>query len=1150
MKKCFYFIVFMFISFSGFSQNNLGNYWLDVQKPSTIKQNNPAPINARSLKLDHSALEKQLKTLRDAPSGKKINLEIPLPNSGSERFEVEFFPIMSPALSKKFPDIHSYRGMSMDNPDRTIAFGFTPKGFHAQILGERTIIIDPISKTEQSDYYQAYFKDETPFNQNLLCEFENKAPFKDMIDPNGNTSRAPLGDCQIRTFRLAVACTGEYAQYHGGTVNSAMAAINVTMTRVNGIYNRELAVHMILVDDNDNIIFLNGNSDPYTNNNGFTMLTENQTTIDNEIGNGNYDIGHVFSTGGGGIATLNSPCVNGSKARGVTGLADPIGDVFDVDYVSHEMGHQFGANHTQNNNCQRNNPTAIEPGSASTIMGYAGICAPNVQLNSDDYFHTISIEEMYNNIISGSSTCGDVINSSNSNPTANAGINRTIPRQTPFFLTGEASDASLFSWEQIDNEVGAAMPPLANNPVGPMFRSIQPLTTPTRFLPNLPSVLNNTTETWEVLPSTGRTMDFAFTVRDNRFGWGCSAVDNMRVTTAAQSGPFTVTSQTSNEMWATGTTQTITWNVANSNAAPVNCSNVDILLSTDGGFTWDIVLINGTANDGTQDIVVPNQLTSNGRIIVRCSDNIFYNVSLETISITPPPCDTTDSSNFEMNVICENGTWKVSTQALDLDPQNHWWGLYQTDTQGEVSDTNTIAGPIGGIQNGETANFNWLDQSKRYYIKHGIWTEDCYTWRETRIPIEPFYVEPADFHFENENNEAQDIFCVGEDIWADGNATIGEDRYNIHAWRLVNGQKQWFGSIGWFFGNMTEVNISDEFADLANPLYFNPGKYVLTIAFSNPSECEVWTPIEKAFEVVCCEDEAFDPSFVVDVSEGNIYTVNGFDPYSNHDVEHQWFVFSSTDNTLSQDDTFVASGSGTSFSHTAADSDLFYIFVHKIITECGEVCFVVAQYQNLVTTIEENRSRALFDCSILDEFCIVTTPTDLTYIENTLSWDPVPGAVGYSVENANFWPAEGCKCENPVSILPFSTMETSAEIDLNKGSCAVVQVRARCADGTMSEPSRWICIGGKGRPKTFEKATISPNPTRGLMTFDVVTSYDTKVTVEVYSFHGNLIKSFVSEVTSEQGYTVSWDGRGLVSGVYFVKFITDEEIVSKKVIIY
>lgn len=1143
----------MLFSLNGFSQVNPQNYWQDTQKPTIIKQQNSAPTNARVLKLNEPALKNELKSLREAPRGQKIILSIPLPNSGMETFEVQYFPIMEEKLAAKFPEIHSYKGVSMNDSNKTIAFGFTQKGFHAQILGGKTILIDPISKIEISDYYQVYFKQDTPIQKNFSCDYENIPSFKDK--PTDGSPEIDLGDCQIRTFRLAVACTGEYAQYHGGTVADAMAAINVTMTRVNGIYNRELAVHMILVSDNDDIIYTNAATDPYTNSNVSTMLDENQSNINSEIGNSNYDIGHVFAQGAdNGIARRSSVCQGSHKAKGATSLVDPIGDVFDVDYVSHEMGHQFGANHTQNNNCNRNNATAVEPGSASTIMGYAGICAPNVQANSDDYFHTISIEEMYDNMISGNSTCGSLINSNNSNPTANAGINRTIPRSTPFFLTGEASEASSYAWEQIDNETGT-MPPATTNTQGPMFRSIQPLATETRFFPNLPAVLNGTTPTWEVLPSVGRVMDFAFTVRDNRFGWGCQAVDEMRVTTDGGSGPFLVTSQSGSQTWAQGTTQTVTWDVANTNTAPVSCGNVDILLSTDGGFTWDIVLAENTPNDGSQDITVPGEYTSNGRIIVRCSDNIFYNVSQGVVTVTPPPCDITDSPNFEIDVICDNGTWKVSVQALDLDPQNHWWGLYETDTQGEVEDINTIDGPIGGIQSGETANFNWLDLSKRYYIKHGIWTDGCYGWREDRVAVEPFYVEPADFHLEDENDIDKDVFCIGEDIWADGNATIGEGRYNIHAWRVVNGQKQWFGSIGWFYGNMTEVNITEEFASLDTPKYFTEGEYILTIAFANLSECKVWTPVEKSFKVQCCDD-FIKANFFLDINhiDEQNYTLSAvnYDTYSSA-FQHEWYILSSP-NLTGGPYTPESYQIGENFSFNAEYGKCYFV-VHKVISDCGEVCYgrSICQSQRSEDMKSDCEVCGEISCDILDQWwppCSdVIAPTNVQVSGNTVTWDPVPGAIGYIVEPAKFWPVD-CRCDNPVSIVPVETTETSVSLSLPNRGCTVVTVRAICSESVSSQPSNLVCVNGTRKEVKLQEVEVSPNPNNGDMTFKINSSETIPVVIEVRNFYGVIIHNTNIKVTANITESIQWNATGkLSSGIYFVTFRTGDEVITKKVIV-
>ena len=321
-------------------------------------------------------------------------------------------------------------------------------------------------------------------------------------------------------------------------------------------------VRMEIVANNDQIIFLDAATDGLSNNAAAELIGQSQSVCDSQIGSANYDVGHIFSTGGGGLARLGVVCADGRKARGITGLGVPINDPFDIDYVSHELGHQFGANHTQNNSCNRNNPTAIEPGSASTIMGYAGICVPNVQNKSDDYFHTVSIGEMWN-ILQNTGTCAVTTNTGNSAPTSNADPDVSIPRLTPFVLRGTATDADglsslTYNWEQIDHETGS-MPPSTTNAQGPMFRSLPSKSVPERYMPDLSIVVvGNMSSTWEVVPSVARDMEFAFTVRDNHPGGGNSARDD-KVVTVVDVIPFVVNSQTTFEIYSVGDLQTVTW---------------------------------------------------------------------------------------------------------------------------------------------------------------------------------------------------------------------------------------------------------------------------------------------------------------------------------------------------------------------------------------------------------------------------------------------------------------------------------------------------------------------------------------------------------------------------------------------------------------
>lgn len=378
---------------------------------------------------------------------------------------------------------------------------------------------------------------------------------------------------------------------------------------------------------------------------GVVMLSQNQQTCDSKIGDANYDIGHVFSTGGGGIAMLRSPCVKFSKAKGVTGLPQPIGDNFNIDFVAHEMGHQYGANHTFNGtagNCgggNRNGPTAYEPGSGSTIMSYAGICgAQNVQPHSDDYFHAISLQEIWNNIKAGSGKCAAQTPTGNLPPTADAGGNYTIPKSTAFRLKGTATDPDgdvlSHCWEQMNNEM-STQPPVNTSTVGPLFRTIKPLATDYRYMPAMSTILAGKTENkWEVVPSVGRIMNFRYTVRDNAAAGGSTASSNMFITVDGTSGPFLITSQNSATSWAIGNTETITWDVAGTDGGAVNSPNVDILFSPDGGDNFSVALALNAPNNGSAVVNVPNLNTTTGRVMVISSNNIFLDVNNANITVT------------------------------------------------------------------------------------------------------------------------------------------------------------------------------------------------------------------------------------------------------------------------------------------------------------------------------------------------------------------------------------------------------------------------------------------------------------------------------------------------------------------------------------
>ncbi len=96
---------------------------------------------------------------------------------------------------------------------------------------------------------------------------------------------------------------------------------------------------------NEVSLTLSGATDPYgdpydTSSDSYYIAYDNPAVLDYYVGNANYDIGHVIGIGTGGIApgTVADPA---TKAMGYTGLQTPYGDAFDVDFVAHEIGHQF-----------------------------------------------------------------------------------------------------------------------------------------------------------------------------------------------------------------------------------------------------------------------------------------------------------------------------------------------------------------------------------------------------------------------------------------------------------------------------------------------------------------------------------------------------------------------------------------------------------------------------------------------------------------------------------------------------------------------------------------------------------------------------------------------------------------------------------------
>lgn len=559
-------------------------------------------------------------------------ISVMLGNGEVDKFRVTEYSMMEDGLAAKFPNFKTFYGQSISDPQRQIRIDYTSDGFRAVIsdVDGRTYI-DPYQKGD-SDLRIIYKKKDLDPKQDWSCGLKTEN-----VLTKEPAKRRFAGDCTLRTYRLAVAATGEYTAFHGGTVNAAMSAIMTTINRVNEMFEQDLAVRFLLIADNEDIVYTNANTDPYNNASASAAITQNQTNLDSEIGNANYDVGHVFTTGAGGLAGLGVICTTGSKARGVTGIGAPVGDPFDIDFVSHEIGHQFGGPHTFNGtvgNCSgpnRSNANAYEPGSGTTIMAYAGICgSDNIQNNSDAYFHAKSIELMKAEV-QANSCHGTVASFNNTAPVVTALDDVTVPQGTYLLLEAEATDidgdALTYGWEQIDAGNGNTALPNANNTSGPLFRSLFHTASPQRYLPSIDNIINNTSDQWEVLPGVSREMNFRVTVRDNALAAGCTSEQDININVDGGSGPFLLTNTSVPATVVEGQTIPLAWDVAGTNMAPVSCANVEILMSTDGGNTYPITILASTPNDGLENIVIPSGTTTSARIMVKCSDNIFFDIN-------------------------------------------------------------------------------------------------------------------------------------------------------------------------------------------------------------------------------------------------------------------------------------------------------------------------------------------------------------------------------------------------------------------------------------------------------------------------------------------------------------------------------------------
>ncbi len=645
--------------------------WVIYESDKSEKSLGLSPISAEDVSISQipwtrlSAFNKSF----DNKPHQEQRVVLPLPDGTTETFVISPNEVVPQELSVKYPEIRSYTGHSVLDITRKVYLDITHLGMHALITGGgSTIYIDPYQGGNKEIYGSYYRKDAVRGIDHWTC---NEEVYDRALTPGEplETNKVNSTSLVTRKYELAVSVTGEYTQYFGGTVADALASIVTAINRVNSVYEPEVGVTMTLIPNTDELIFVDPNTDPYTNTTG--DLDSIQFQVDSIIGSDNYDVGHLFSTTLGGVAGLGVVCQATNKARGITGHPNPNADPFYIDYLSHELGHQFDGSHTFNgdsDSCtedQRSSSSAYEPGSGSTIQGYAGICDDdNLQNNSDAYFHPISLIQITNYIRASGDVCAEQIDEGNTMPTSAANAQnldgKVIPISTPFVLTGDGSDADgdalTYQWDQWD--LGPQQDVhQGDNGSSPIFRSFFPSTDKSRTFPRFSDLLEGTTVIGETLPTTDRDLTFTYVVRDNKGGWDD---DQITISVVTAAGPFEITNL--NSAAEISGNQDISWDVAGTDANGVNCDEVDISI-VDLVSGNEILVLGNTPNDGIQTVVIPDLILAQVRIKVQCADNIFFDINNVDLSVAP--------ANLPCNVFSEitddpivDGTYSSATELV------------------------------------------------------------------------------------------------------------------------------------------------------------------------------------------------------------------------------------------------------------------------------------------------------------------------------------------------------------------------------------------------------------------------------------------------------------------------------------------------------
>lgn len=701
MKKTLLYLSFSLL-ISTVTNGQTKKEWSVVSSSENISVSKTAqrldfPQEFALFKLDLESIKQKLYTAEDrfVTNAQGAIIEIPNSQGKLEKFRMFEASNFDPALQAQFPDIRSYVGQGVENTFAQVRLSISPEGISTMTFraDAPTEYIEVYSSDKT--IYAVYKRDAKRIKKPFVCTTPDEKLEQDLTNKLNVIERS--NNPTLSTFDLAMSVTGEYSAFHGGTTALVLAAVNNTLGRCNGVYEKDLAIHLNLVN-NTTILYLDATTDPYGDTDA-NYNAELQGTLTSVIGEANYDIGHLMSAIGnnGSAGCIGCICTNGSKGSGFTTSTSPIGDNFDIDFVVHEMGHQFGANHSFTHTTE-NNAVNYEPGSGVTIMGYAGITSYDVAPHSIDTYHAGNIQQIQTNINGSTSvpakTCDIETAITHGTPVVIVGGNYTIPKSTPFMLTGSATDSGgtgsmTYQWEQYDDATAAAQlttgsPASPTKTAGPNFRSYLPTASGTRYFPTMASTLAGSKTTAgaaiivEALSSVARTLNFRLTARDNALNGGQTNFGNVTVT-VANIAPLDVTSQNTDGIsYPVGSAQTVTWTSAG-NSGITGGANVDILLSTDNGSTWAYTLATATTNDGSESITLPAGVAAPFcRFMVKANANIFFNVNTKAFAV-----------GYALTTVCN--TFSNNTGVLIPD------GIANNVDGGTVSKTVNVSGISGTI---------------------------------------------------------------------------------------------------------------------------------------------------------------------------------------------------------------------------------------------------------------------------------------------------------------------------------------------------------------------------------------------------------------------------------------------------------------------